>query len=93
MNIYITQLTEAVLQGTGVVKEPATAPINFEAFCRFIISTSNDVMKDDRGVITHDMTRPLAHYWIASSHNTCVQATCSQMSSLLTLMNDECILP
>lgn len=39
-------------------------------FLDFLFSKQNDVWDPTKDVVYHDMTRPLAHYWIASSHNT-----------------------
>jgi len=39
-------------------------------FCAYMASQSNSVMKPERAYLYQDMTRPLSHYWISSSHNT-----------------------
>lgn len=39
-------------------------------FLDFLFSKQNDVWDCTKDVVYHDMTRPLAHYWISSSHNT-----------------------
>lgn len=44
----------------------------FSEFIDFLFSKQNDIWNQKFNQVTQDMTRPLAHYWIASSHNTYV---------------------
>ncbi|XP_028842869.1 LOW QUALITY PROTEIN: 1-phosphatidylinositol 4,5-bisphosphate phosphodiesterase delta-3-A [Denticeps clupeoides] len=39
-------------------------------FTMYMLSSENDVFNPDHQGIHHDMSRPLAHYFISSSHNT-----------------------
>lgn len=39
-------------------------------FLDFLFSKQNDLWDSAKDVVYQDMSRPLAHYWIASSHNT-----------------------
>ncbi|GJQ70950.1 small-wing [Trypoxylus dichotomus] len=39
-------------------------------FLDFLFSKQNDLWDPTKDQVYHDMTRPLSHYWIASSHNT-----------------------
>ncbi|XP_015591333.1 1-phosphatidylinositol 4,5-bisphosphate phosphodiesterase gamma-1 isoform X2 [Cephus cinctus] len=39
-------------------------------FIDFLFSKQNDIWDQKHDMVSHDMTRPMAHYWIASSHNT-----------------------
>ncbi|KAF7987870.1 hypothetical protein HCN44_003733 [Aphidius gifuensis] len=39
-------------------------------FFSFLYSKQNDIWNDKYDRVTQDMTKPLSHYWIASSHNT-----------------------
>lgn len=43
---------------------------NFSEFIDFLYSKSNEIWDEKYDQIIHDMTRPLAHYWVSSSHNT-----------------------
>lgn len=45
-------------------------------FVDFLFSKQNDLWNTKKDTVYQDMTRPLAHYWIASSHNTYVFITC-----------------
>ncbi|XP_043670796.1 1-phosphatidylinositol 4,5-bisphosphate phosphodiesterase gamma-1 [Vespula pensylvanica] len=42
----------------------------FSEFIDFLFSKQNDISDQRYNQVTQDMTKPLAHYWIASSHNT-----------------------
>lgn len=44
----------------------------FSEFVDFLFSKQNDIWNQKFNQVSQDMTRPLAHYWIASSHNTYV---------------------
>lgn len=39
-------------------------------FLDFLFSKQNDLWDPKKDIVYQDMTRPLSHYWIASSHNT-----------------------
>lgn len=41
-----------------------------QEFIDFLYSKQNDLWDTKKDNVYHDMARPLAHYWIASSHNT-----------------------
>lgn len=39
-------------------------------FTMYMLSRENDVLNPDHARVYQDMSRPLAHYFISSSHNT-----------------------
>lgn len=39
-------------------------------FTMYMLSKENDVVNPDHARVYQDMSRPLAHYFISSSHNT-----------------------
>lgn len=39
-------------------------------FLDFLFSKQNDLWDPKKDIVYQDMTKPLSHYWIASSHNT-----------------------
>lgn len=39
-------------------------------FLDFLFSKQNDLWNPSMDKVYQDMTRPLSHYWISSSHNT-----------------------
>ena len=44
--------------------------MSLKGFTTFLLSTDNSASTDQHGKIYHDMTRPLADYYVSSSHNT-----------------------
>ncbi|CAG9767976.1 unnamed protein product [Ceutorhynchus assimilis] len=49
------------------VQEPY---LTIAEFLDFLFSKQNDLWDESKNSVYQDMTRPLSHYWIASSHNT-----------------------
>jgi phosphatidylinositol phospholipase C beta len=41
-----------------------------EGFLKFLMSEENNLIPADKLDLSEDMTQPLAHYFINSSHNT-----------------------
>lgn len=46
--------------------------MNLEGFNSFLMSSDNSVFAPDHAKLYQDMTHPLCHYFIDSSHNTYV---------------------
>lgn len=45
--------------------------MSMDGFSQFMLGPENDIINVDRcSIIYQDMTQPLSHYYIASSHNT-----------------------
>ncbi|KAK0395976.1 hypothetical protein QR680_001514 [Steinernema hermaphroditum] len=44
--------------------------LSVENFCDFLFSRENSIWDPLHDNVVHDMSKPLSHYWIASSHNT-----------------------
>lgn len=44
--------------------------MSLDAFTAFLLSSDNSAFTDQHGKIYQDMTQPLCHYFISSSHNT-----------------------
>jgi len=53
-------------------RTPGSTPTlwSVAAFTTFLISSENSAFSDQHGKIWQDMNRPLAEYYVASSHNT-----------------------
>ncbi|RDD46947.1 1-phosphatidylinositol 4,5-bisphosphate phosphodiesterase gamma-1 [Trichoplax sp. H2] len=62
-NIVTIQLVQSVA-GPGVNN------LSGWQFVNYLFSKANDIWKEDHLTIYQDMTKPLSHYWIFSSHNT-----------------------
>ena len=61
---------------------------DFEEFCGFLLSECNSLFQPEELVVHQDMTRPLAHYWIHSSHNTYL--TDAQVTKYHSVSNKHC---
>ncbi|XP_018333855.1 1-phosphatidylinositol 4,5-bisphosphate phosphodiesterase gamma-1 [Agrilus planipennis] len=51
-------------------RDVQTPCFTLSEFLDFLFSKQNDLWDPQKDVVYQDMTKPLAHYWIASSHNT-----------------------
>ncbi|XGW10711.1 hypothetical protein V3C99_012318, partial [Haemonchus contortus] len=49
---------------------PPEPSLSVMEFCDFLFSRENSLWDSMNDKVIQDMTRPLSHYWIASSHNT-----------------------
>ncbi|XP_033208477.1 1-phosphatidylinositol 4,5-bisphosphate phosphodiesterase gamma-1 isoform X2 [Belonocnema kinseyi] len=54
--------------------------LTFDEFITFLFSKQNDIWNSNYDKVSQDMTRPMSHYWIASSHNTYLMG--DQISSI-----------
>ncbi|XP_058803649.1 1-phosphatidylinositol 4,5-bisphosphate phosphodiesterase gamma-1 [Phymastichus coffea] len=43
---------------------------HFAEFIEYLFSKSNEIWDSKYDQVSHDMTRPISHYWVSSSHNT-----------------------
>ena len=55
-----------------LLMEASTGPdrVSSQAFARYLVSRDNEVMDPSKANHYQEMTHPLSHYWIATSHNT-----------------------
>lgn len=53
-----------------VQRDVAEPYLTVQEFIDFLYSSQNQIWNKNKSKIYQDMTRPLSHYWIASSHNT-----------------------
>ena len=51
-------------------KGPTKYTFDIDGFNDFLSSQYNDAFNPQHNTVYHDMTMPLSHYYIASSHNT-----------------------
>ena len=56
-----------------------------EEFCGYLLSQTNDLENPQKLELHQDMTRPLAQYWINSSHNTYL--TSGQVSNYISFFH------
>lgn len=64
----VINLIREFLQDTQ--REIQTPYLTIAEFVDFLFSKQNEIWNSECDKIYHDMTRPLSHYWISSSHNT-----------------------
>ncbi|KAG0728579.1 1-phosphatidylinositol 4,5-bisphosphate phosphodiesterase gamma-1 [Chionoecetes opilio] len=66
-DLAASMITNFVQDPQRDVQEPY---FHLEEFMQYLFSKSNEVWDRRNNLVIQDMTRPLSHYWIASSHNT-----------------------
>ena len=66
---------------TGVKLEKKSPKISYNVFSKLLSSSSNDVFDPSKSKPYMDMTKPLSHYWVASSHNTYLEGDQLQSNS------------
>ncbi|TMS35784.1 hypothetical protein L596_003107 [Steinernema carpocapsae] len=65
------QIADQLRRFLGNLGNLATEPIlTIESFSEFLFSIDNSIFDPLHATVVHDMTKPMSHYWIASSHNT-----------------------
>jgi len=61
---------ERLMEQHGAIKTELGWGLTSYEFTRFLFSPANSILKSDFKKLYQDMTQPLSHYWISSSHNT-----------------------
>jgi Ca2+-binding EF-hand superfamily protein len=68
--------------------------LSLDGFTQYMLSHDNDIFKREHRQIYQDMSRPLSHYFIASSHNTYLEADQisgpSSIDCYIRALNDGC---
>ena len=71
-SLTTSQVVERIKRSfKGLAILPVDIKIGHSLFTDFMLSRENDIFDSEKyGKVYMDMTRPLSHYFIASSHNT-----------------------
>lgn len=69
-DIQTVQDAEKLMIQHGAIKTEMGLGLTSYDFTRFLFSSSNSILKSDFKKLHQDMTLPLSHYYISSSHNT-----------------------
>jgi hypothetical protein len=84
-------MVSALSEATGIQDTSiwSNTPISFSNWSKLMSHRTNDIFNPSRAVIHQDMSRPLSHYFIASSHNTYLEGDqLTSASSVNRYIND-----
>lgn len=73
------------------VEENVSGHLSLEGFLKFLMSEDNNLIPGDKLDLSEDMSQPLAHYFINSSHNTYLTGDLQQTSTVCSLSFAECL--
>ena len=68
------------------LREAAGVHFTPEEFLDYLYSKHNSIWDEKQSVVVQDMDQPMSHYWIASSHNTCVVLIASPHNICIVLV-------
>jgi len=68
--IEIVQIRHSTWQNLTTVSVIIAGRLTAEGFLRYLLSNENAIVPPDKLDLNEDMSHPLSHYFINSSHNT-----------------------
>lgn len=85
------EMMTALSEATGIQDMTLweKTPITFATWSKLMSNSTNDIFNPSKSVIYQDMSRPLSHYFISSSHNTYLEGDqLTSASSVNRYIND-----